>query len=88
MEIGTIIRIRQNVHNYPEKDGNKYQYIYYQLVDGDFEVINNDIAYKFNGRHFVCMGSDFFINMFGQIAGLELLDNEFEVIDTLPKGLL
>lgn len=90
MDIGTIVRTKHNVHNYPERDGNRWQYIYYQLYDGDFEISNDHdgLIGKFNGKHFICKGSDYWVNMSGQVIGLELLDGEFDIVETLPVGLL
>lgn len=90
MEVGTIIRTKHNVHNYPEKDGDKWQYIYYKLSEGEFEVNHphDGLMGKFNGKHFVCLGSDYWVNMSGEVCGLELLDGEYEIINNVPVGLL
>lgn len=90
MEIGTIIRTKHNINNYPERDGDKWRYIYFQLCDGKFDVIHqhDGLIGKFEGKHFICRGSDYWVKMVGGVYGLELLENEFEIVNKLPINLM
>lgn len=83
MEIGTIIRIKYNINNYPEKDGYNWKYIDYELRDGKFELCERDgeLIGKFDGKHFVVVKSEYYEGMVGSIYGLEILDKEYEIIN-------
>lgn len=88
LQVDTIVRTKHNIHNYPARDGYNWKYIYYKLCDGMFEVTQQDESImKFDGVHFVCQGSDFWVDMFGVIFGLEILDREYEIVDKLPNNL-
>jgi hypothetical protein len=84
MEIGKFIRIKHNIN------GSDYKYSYYKLCEGYFEIThqNDGLIGKFEGKYFLCQGSDYFVNMFGKIFGLELLEGQFEVINDLPNNLI
>ena len=90
MEIGTLIRTKHNIHNYPERDGYRWKYIYFKLCDGKFEINHqyDGLLGKFEGKHFVCQGSDYWVKMFGGIFGLELLEEQFEIVNELPDNLI
>lgn len=88
IEIGTIIRTKHNVHNYPERDGYLWKYRYFKLSDGIFEVTDTDgFTSKFDGKHFICEGSDYWVNLKGVVFGLELLEGEYEIVNELPNDL-
>jgi len=86
MVVGTVIRTKHNTHGYPERDGYQWNYIYYEFRDGDF-IINKEHGgeYKFNGQHFYCLGSDYWVDMKGSINGMELLDEPFEIVTVIPE---
>ena len=88
MKVGTIIRDRHNLKNYPERDGIHWSYSYYILCDGDFEVWGyKEYIARFKGLHFICQGSDYFHNTIGSISGLDLLEEWYEVVEEIPKDL-
>jgi len=90
MEIGTLIRTKHNIHNYPEIHGDRWGYIYYKLCDGYFEVNHHHdgLIGKFEGKHFVCQGSDYWHKTKGDIRGLEILQGYYEIIQQLPTDLI
>jgi hypothetical protein len=88
MKVGTIIRTKSNVSN-PDKDGYRYVYAYFIFKDCDFSIYESGgLLGRFEGKHFICEGSDYFHGFKGGVYGLELLDKEYEVVKELPIGLL
>ncbi len=88
LEIGTIIRTKHQINNYPKRDGERFVYNYYKLFKGEFTISDGyGCEYKFNGFHFRCQGSDYWHYNYGTIAGLELLDKEYEIVEELPNDL-
>jgi hypothetical protein len=89
MKIGDIIRTKRNINNYPKRDGYNWKYIYYQFCDGCFDIEDDDgYIMKFMGKHFLCLGTDFWVNMSGEVCGFELLDEDFEMVETIPSDLI
>lgn len=88
IEVGTIIRTKHNTHNYPERDGDRWNYKYFKLCDGPFEITSIDWENrKFEGKHFICEGSDYWVTLKGEVFGLELLEGEYEIVNELPNDL-
>ena len=89
MKIGTIIRTKHNTHNYPERDGDRWNYIYYTLTKGPFTIWVERADYygEFEGKYFLCNGSDYWYYLNGTIRGLDILKEEFEIITELPNNL-
>ena len=89
MNTGTIIEIKTQIRNYPERDGERWESRYHQLMEGDFEVVDSDLDHlmKFNGQHFICLGDTYFGGTKGYISGFELLDDKFEIVPEAPKDL-
>ena len=90
MDIGTIIKIKFNINNYPQKDGVNWQYTYFKLCNGKFAVYNppDGLIGEFEGKHFICQGSTFYHNLKGMVYGLELLNKDFEIVKEIPKNII
>jgi hypothetical protein len=88
MKAGTIIKQIHQVHNYPERDGEKLEYTYFELRNGKFRVLNPSEDYMtFKGLHFVCLGSTYFVDIKGIITGFEILAGEHEIVTEAPNDL-
>jgi hypothetical protein len=88
MKAGTIIKQIHQVHNYPERDGEKLEYTYFELRNGEFRVLNPSEDYMtFKGLHFVCLGSTYYHNIKGSIEGFEILAGEHEIVTEVPNDL-
>jgi len=89
MKTGTIIRLKMNINNYPERDGYNWKYIYYKFCNGCFEIQDGDGGLmKFIGKHFFCLGTDYFVGLYGVVCGLELLEEDFEIVKKIPNKLI
>jgi len=93
LKTGTIIKITEDVNNYPENNPPKLVNTYYELCEGEFTITCDDCdKFKLKGQHFVCKGSDFWTACKGSIAGFELIDEdsrrEYVVVDKLPNNLM
>ncbi len=81
MELGTIVRIRSNINNYPEKHGIRYEYGYYKLCFGSFKIGCEDCGeWEVEGNHFVCLGHTYFHGFKDSIAGVAILDDWYEIV--------
>ena len=86
MEVGTIIRTKNNVNNYGEPN---YKYSYYEYRNCPFILTSHDgygddMSYSFIGPHFVCLNSEYY-DYVGNIFGLELLNEEHEIVNSVPE---
>lgn len=88
MEIGTIIRIKTNINNYPKRDGYKWINTYYKLNEGEFEILDKDENICiFHGKYFLCLGSEYFITKRDTPHGFELLSMGYEITTEVPNNL-
>jgi len=82
MDIETIVRTR---YKYTKEI---YSYSYYICKDGIFTLEFEDGDYKFDGKHFISQGDTYFHHTSNCIAGLEILDEWYEIVDKLPDNLI
>lgn len=90
IKVGTIIRLNYNINNFPEIDGLNIKHSYYRMCDGEFRIVREDVDFvsTFNGKHFVCLGSDYFHGSKGIIRGFEMLNDDYTIVEDVPKNLI
>lgn len=86
--VGMIIRTKNQIRNYPEKDGERWEYDYHICKKGLFYLQCDNHVMKFKGIHFESLGSTYFHGFSGAISGLEILDEPYEVVDFAPSNLI
>lgn len=83
MKVGTIIK--QDYH----VGGGRYVSSYFEYKFDYFSVQDYDgEVSKFKGYHFFCLGSDYFHGTKGSILGIDLMEDEYTIVESLPSNLI